>query len=218
MNNFFKSVEGKFISVFVVIVIIMFSYYFYQMSNDTSLNPVNIEVNATDHVRGASSGKVTLVEFGDFQCPACGNYEPMVEKIIESNKKDLKFVFRHFPLIQLHQNALLAAKASESAGFQGKFWEMHDMIYAHQKDWSEEMNAIDVFISYAQNLGLNVEKFKTEINNPTVEQNILAEYKEGAKLGVNSTPSFFLNGKKLENPRSLEDFDVLIKDAIKNTK
>ena len=219
MNNFFKSVEGKFISVVAVVVVCMFGYYFYQMSADESANaPVNIEVNATDHIRGSLNGKVTLVEFGDFQCPACGNYEPLVEKVIDQNKKDLKFVFRHFPLTQVHQNAMLAAKASESASLQGKFWEMHDVIYAHQTDWSEGVDARNVFISYAQNIGLDVEKFKTNLDNPSIEQNILAEEKEGVKLGVNSTPSFFLNGKKLKNPATVEEFDALIKKEIQNTK
>ena len=219
MNNFFKSVEGKFISVVVVLVVFMFVYYFYQISADESANsPVNIEVNATDHIRGALNGKVTLVEFGDFQCPACGKYEPIVEKVVEANKKDLKFVFRHFPLVNNHQNAMIAAKASESASLQGKFWEMHDMIYKNQEEWSGSMGAIDVFSGYAKTLGLDVAKFKTDINNPTIEQNILAEYKEGVKLGVDSTPSFFLNGKKLKNPATVEEFDALIKKEIQNTK
>src|SRR6185503_9033137 len=127
---------------------------------------------------------------------------------------DLKVVFRHFPITQIHQNALLAAKASEAAGIQGKFWEMHDMLYDKQSEWSGGLNAHDFILSYAKTIGLNTTKFDADLNSKAIEEKIIAEYNEGIKLGVEGTPTFFLNGKKLNSPRSLEEFNKMIKDAL----
>lgn len=219
MKKFINTTEGKFTIGLFALIIGLFGYYFISTATDTSNDPVNIEVNADDHVRGSINGKVTLVEFGDFQCPACGAYDPIVRETIEKNKNDVKFVFKNFPLTQIHGNALSAAKAVEAAGLQGKYWEMHDMLYDHQKDWSSVMNAKDVFVGYAKSLGLDANKFAASLENKSIEENILNEYKEGIKLGVQGTPTFFLNGRKLkENPRSVEDFDKLIKEEIAKTK
>lgn len=219
MKKFIKTAEGKFTVGLLALIIGLFGYYFISMATDTSSNPVNIEVNANDHVRGAVNGKVTLVEFGDFQCPACGAYDPIVRQVIEQNKNDVKFVFKHFPLTQIHRNALPASKATEAAGLQGKYWEMHDMLYDHQEEWSSAMNVKEVFANYAKVLSLDVNKFLIDMDNKSIEENILNEYKEGVKLGVQGTPTFFLNGKKLkESPRTVEDFDALVKAEIAKTK
>lgn len=175
-----------------------------------------VEIKQTDHIRGATGAKVTLVEFGDFQCPACAAYEPLVRQVLADNKDSLQVVFRHFPLTQIHQNALLAARASEAAGLQGKFWEMHDMLYDYQKSWSGLLNAREIFVSYAATLGLDVAQFSADMDSSVVEEKILAEYREGTKLGVGGTPTFFINGKMIESPSSLEEFDALIKAAANN--
>lgn len=215
LRHFLKTPQGKLISALATIIIILFAYYFYAMSSMTTVPAPIVEVVQTDHVRGASGAKVTLVEFGDFQCPACAAYEPMVRQVAAENKDTLQVVFRHFPLTQIHRNALLAAKASEAAGVQGKFWEMHDMLYDHQKEWSEALNARELITSYAQTLGLNVKQFSADVDSSAIEEKILAEYKEGGKLGVQGTPTFFVNGKKIENPQSVDAFNALIKDAAK---
>lgn len=216
LQHFLRTGQGQFIASLIVIFVALFAYYFYAQSTGQVNKIEEIVISNTDHVRGAPDGKVTLVEFGDFQCPACGAYEPLVRKVLADNPTILKVVFRHFPLTQVHQNALLAAKASEAAGLQGKFWEMHDMLYANQKDWSLGLNARDFFVNYAKTLGLDEAKFATDLNSPAIEAKILAEYQEGVKLGVNSTPSFFVNGKKLsENPQSPEAFSKLIQEAAK---
>jgi protein-disulfide isomerase len=132
------------------------------------------------------------------------------------NKDILKFSFRHFPLTQIHKNALLAAKASEAAGVQGKFWEMHDMLYDKQDEWGEALNAREFIMMYATALKLDTKKFAADLESKAIEEKILAEFKEGVSLGVQGTPTFYINGKKVENnPRNLADFNALIREAAK---
>ena len=215
LSHFLKKPEGKFIAVVGVIIVLLLAYYaFNAPSGTTPATQQNITITNTDHIRGAKDGKLTLVEFGDFQCPACAVYEPVVRQVMKDNATDLKIVFKQFPLYQIHPNAMLAAKATEAAGLQGKFWEMHDMLYDKQKDWSEGLNAHDFIITYATTIGLDVKKFEADLNDKALEDKILAEEQEGIKLGVPGTPTFFLNGKMLESPRSLEEFDKIIKNAL----
>ncbi len=216
MSHFFlKTTEGKFLGSLGLIIVLLFGYYFYATSGTpATTNTEPVVITQTDHVRGAKDGKVTLVEFGDFQCPACAAFEPIVRQVMADNKDTLKFSFRHFPLTQIHKNALLAAKASEAAGVQGKFWEMHDILYDKQEEWGEALNAREFIMVYANTLKLDAKKFAIDLESKTLEDKILAEFKEGVKLGVQGTPTFFLNGKKVEgNPRTLADFNKLIKDA-----
>lgn len=213
LSHFLKTTEGKFVTFIVVLVVLSFAYYFYAMSGKTSGTTQEITVTEQDHVRGAIDGKVTLVEFGDFQCPACGAYEPIVRQVTADNTGVLKVVFKHFPLTQIHQNALLGARASEAASNQGKFWEMHDMLYDKQKEWADSLTARDLMISYASALGLDTAKFTSDLESQAIQDKVLAEYKEGNSLGVQGTPTFFLNGKMIENPQSLEAFNKVIKDA-----
>lgn len=205
--------EGKFVLGLSIVIVAIFAYYFYTTDSTSSTGSQEITISTTDHVRGKLDGKLTLVEFGDFQCPACGAYEPLVRQVTADNKDTLKVVYRHFPLTQMHQNALIGAKAAEAAGLQGKFWEMHDMLYDKQKDWSEGLNARDIIMGYASTLKLDMKKFEADLNSKAVEEKILGELKEGTRLGVQGTPTFFLNGKKLENPQSLEAFDKIIREA-----
>lgn len=214
ISQFLKTTEGMFVGGLVLIIVLLMSYYFYATSNqDTTTKTTTITVSEKDHVRGAQGAKVTLVEFGDFQCPACGAYEPIVRELQKNNPDTLQIVFRHFPLTQIHPNALLSAKASEAAGAQGKFWEMHDMLYDKQSEWSGALNARDIFMNYATTLGLDLALFTQVLDNKEVEDKILAEYKEGIKLGVQGTPTFFVNGEKITNPQSIDAFDAVIKAA-----
>jgi protein-disulfide isomerase len=217
LSHFFKTAQGKAVAGIGAIIVLLFAYYFYVMSVQApAIGTNDITVTEADHVRGKAGAKVTLVEFGDFQCPACGAYEPIVQKVTADNKDTVQVVFRHFPLTQVHQNALLAAKVSEAASLQGKFWEMHDMLYDKQGEWSNALNARDFFLTYATNLGLDTKKFATDLNSKAIEDKIQAEYKEGVSLGVQGTPTFFVNGKKLDpNPQSIDAFNKIIQDAAK---
>jgi protein-disulfide isomerase len=218
LHHHIKSTEGKFVLSILAIVVLLLAYYFFATAGKTDVPVEDITISSTDHIRGAADGILTLVEFGDFQCPACGAYDPLVRQVVDDNKKVVKFVFKHFPLTQIHQNAMLGAKAAEAAGVQGKFWEMHDMLYDKQTDWSTGINARDFVMTYAKTLGLDTVKFANDLDSKAIEDKILAESKEAVTLGVQGTPTFFLNGKKLENPSSLEAFNKIILDAEAEAK
>lgn len=160
------------------------------------------------------SASVTLVEFSDFQCPACGAYYPVVTQAVKDFKDSLTFVYRNFPLTDLHPNAMLAAQAAEAAGLQGKYWEMHDLLFTKQSDWSANGSVRDIFAGYAATLGLNVDQFKKDIDSDTVKNRIARDMADGQALGITGTPTFYLNGVKLDNPATLADFEALIKAEI----
>jgi protein-disulfide isomerase len=127
--------------------------------------------------------------------------------------EDLNIVYRHFPLIEVHKNALPAAKAAEAAAKQGKFWEMHNLLFEKQEEWGQDSNALDKFISYAEGLGLDVELFKSDFDSKEVQDRIAADMASGDSLRVNATPTFFLNGNKV-SPRSYDEFKNLVEREI----
>jgi len=161
---------------------------------------------------GSPSATVTMVEFGDFQCPACSAYHTVVKELMEKNKETLALVFRNFPLPS-HANAMPSARAVEAAGIQGKFWEMYDLVYERQRDWSSEKDPNTLFESYAKELGLDVERFKKDTAGGLVGKRIENDVMDANALGINATPTFFVNGEKIRNPASVEEFDALIKAA-----
>ena len=163
---------------------------------------------------GSPSAKVTLVEFGDYQCPACGAAHPITKQLLDEYKGDVFFVYRHFPLPS-HKNAVIAAQAAEAAGEQGKFWEMHDMLFENQETWSESNKAQDIFVSYAENLELDVAAFTNALNNKDAVEKINADQDDGIKLGVNSTPTFYINGEKQAGGMSYSTFKEKIDAALK---
>ena len=188
--------------------------YLFRGGSSTEISPLTM-LTDTDWVRGATNAKVTLIEYGDFQCPACATYEGVVQQIQTDFKNDLTFIYRHFPLAQINQNALMASKASEAAGLQQKFWEMHDMIFENQSEWSSSANAKEIFISYAKKIGVDISKFKNDIDNSTIAKKIEDDYRGGIALKVAGTPTFFLNGKKMDNPGSYDAFRVQVEVVLK---
>lgn len=177
---------------------------------------------ATNHTKGENAKNVTLVEYGDFQCPVCRLYEPILQQVVEKYKADIAFQYRHFPLQQIHQNAFAAARAAEAAGHQGKFWEMHDLLYNNQTAWSNSSDPLSIYQEYAKTLSLDAAKFKSELTSDRVNDAINADIREGNKLNITGTPTFYLNGelvdsKKLtgeNNAPSLEKFSEAIDAAI----
>lgn len=155
-------------------------------------------VRSDSHTTGSINAKVTIVEFGDYQCPACGVAHPEVKKILSEYNGKVSFVFRNFPL-PMHINADIAAEAAEAAGAQGKFWEMHDMLYEKQAEWSEKSDARIIFSGYAKSLGLDTKKFEEAITKNAFQSTIQKDIEDGNTLGVNSTPTFYVNGVKAEN-------------------
>lgn len=167
----------------------------------------------SDWIRGNKEAKVVLTEYSDFQCPACASYHGIVEQLHNDFGDRLAIIYRHFPLRQIHANAEIAALSAEAAGKQDKFWEMHDMIFENQKKWEAVKNAEEIFIGYAEELGLNSEQFKNDLESKELEDKVEADYQSGVKAGVNHTPTFFVNGAEIQNPRSYEEFKNIINDA-----
>lgn len=177
-------------------------------SGDTSAQPSN-------HVTGNLDSKVTLQEFGDFQCPACKSYYPLVKEVKETYGDRIKFQFSHFPLIQIHPNAFIGSRAAEAAGKQNKFFEMHDLLYENQEAWTQSSNPQPLLEGYAQQLGLNMDQFKSDMSSSGVADTINADVRAAQAIGGNSTPTFAINGKKLEkNPQSIDEFKKLIDDEL----
>ena len=167
------------------------------------------------HVRGNPNAPVTLEEFGDFQCPSCGSYAPELRKIEAEFGDKLKVIFRELPLLPMHEHALMAAQAAEAAGVQGKFWEMHDLLYENQTKWVEQKDLVPVFVDYAKQLGLNPDQFMKDLNGEIVAQRIFQDGKRAHSFGLKGTPSFFVNGKEAKDEQwKPEGLRQMIKDAI----
>jgi protein-disulfide isomerase len=146
------------------------------------------------HIRGPADARVTLEEFGDFQCPPCGKLAGPLKQLEHDFDPRLRVIFHHFPLVN-HQHARQAAIAAEAAGMQGRFWEMHDLLYREQAAWSIAADAQALFNSYAGVLGLDVERFKKDVESEAVKARVEADQKRGASLGVQNTPTIFLNNR-----------------------
>lgn len=171
-------------------------------------------VRADSNKIEVKDAKVTLVEFGDYQCPACAVAQPAVEQIKTDYKGKITYVFRNFPL-PLHSNAKIGAEAAEAAGEQGKYWEMNNILYSRQSDWSENSNPLDLLVSYAKELNLDTARFKKSIDDYKFDEKIKGDQTDGETLGVNSTPTFFLNGEKIVGGQSYESWKKKIDAALK---
>ncbi len=177
-------------------------------------------ITSEDHVYGPSDAPVTLIEYSDFQCPACEMYFYEIEQLLASSTVPIRFVYRQFPLAQ-HPNAVPAALASEAAGAQGKFWDMYKLIFANHTEWTELPDAVPTFVKYAETIGLDIPKFKADMapstssgqGNSTLIDKITNSSKEGVSIGINATPTFFVNGKPINNPPSYAEFETLIETA-----
>ncbi len=178
----------------------------------TNSAPVDRVTNA-DHLQGNASAKVVLIEYSDFQCPACGAYYPIVKQIEETYGDELAIVYRHFPLTTIHKNADAAARAAEAAGKQGKFFAMHDLLFEKQAEWSNATDAGARFVTYTESLGLDRDRFNADIQSSDVKEKVDADRDSGVAASVQGTPTFFLNGKKINNPRSFEEFRKLIESV-----
>lgn len=199
------------------VVLLVGAVFFLSKNNTTTSSSIQslkvvdqkILVRENSHKTATDSTKVTIVEFGDYQCPACAQVYPITKKVVEDYVGTVNFVFRNFPLSQ-HQNASVAAQAAEAADAQGKFWEMYDKLYEAQNNWADNNNPIDLFVSYANDLGLDVEKFKKDVLANKFSDEINQDLADGALAGVNATPTFYINGIKFEGSQNYNDFKNII--------
>ena len=158
--------------------------------SDALLTP---PVSARDHTVGPEDAPVTLVEYGDYECPYCGMAHPIVKRAQRELASRLRFVFRHFPLAEIHPHARLAAQAAEAAAAQGRFWEMHDTLFEHQ----DALEAEDL-LSYAKLVGVDTAQFARDLEAGTHAKRVRDDFRNGVRSGVNGTPTFFVNGERYE--------------------
>jgi protein-disulfide isomerase len=165
------------------------------------------DVTERDHVQGPPDAPVTLLEYGDYQCPYCGAAHPIVKALQRHLGNNLRFAFRHFPLATIHEYAEAAAEAAEAAGAQGKFWQMHDALFENQHALD-----FDSLVAYAQELGLDAERFAAELENQVYAPRVREDFISGVRSGVNGTPTFFINGRRHEGSF---DFETML-EAIQS--
>ena len=158
-----------------------------------------IQPNNQDHIQGKENSRITLVEYGDFQCPYCKEAYPIVKEIQKIKGDVLRFVFRNFPLSEIHSYALHAAYAAEAAGKQNKFWEMHDILFENQKNLKDS----DLRL-YSEKLSLDIDQFTKDMNSDEVAKKVETDIMGGIKSGVNGTPTFFINGIRFDGPSELD--------------
>src|SRR5882724_12015118 len=158
------------------------------------------------HKKEVKGTKVTLVEFGDFECPACGAAYPIVTQLLNDYKGKITFVFRNYPL-PVHPNAPIAAEAAEA---QGMFFEMYDALYTNQKDWGESTKPMDYFMKYAKNIGLDENKFKNDVESKKFASKIQADVTDGNALNVSATPTFYLNGQQIVGGLPYDQFKAKV--------
>lgn len=169
-----------------------------------------VPVNDKDHIQGSITSPVTLVEYGDYQCLVCKMTVPILKQLHQALKEKMRFVFRHFPLKQSHPYALMAAKSAEAASLQNKFWEMHDLLYSKQFQLNSE-----IWPQLAEELQLNIEKFKEDLESPSIEEKIQEEFMKGVRSGVNGTPCFYINDERYDGDSSYETLKQALIQAAK---
>jgi protein-disulfide isomerase len=173
-------------------------------------------VRSDSHEEG--TGPVQLVEFGDFQCPACGAAFPNVQQVLAHFKGDISFYFRNFPLTQLHPNAMEGANAAESAAAQGKYWQMHDKLYETQTQWADLSDPTSYFVNLAQSLGLNTNQFSSDLESKKYQSVINQDIADGNALGIDATPTFYINGSQYTGSYAYANLSSAIQTALTTKK
>jgi protein-disulfide isomerase len=165
-------------------------------------------VGSDDHVQGPDDAPVTLVEYGDFECPHCGRAHPILKRVQRRLGDRVRFVFRHFPLGEMHPHAVHAAEAAEAAAEQGRFWEMHDAIFEHQSALDDRS-----LVRYAESLGLDGPRVAAALANGEYEERVRADFMSGVRSGVNGTPTFFINGHRFDGAWGEEELVAALDEA-----
>lgn len=210
---------NKFTITIVLLVVGMAALIYFAASNSDSSAMLDatqqeiLQVKDGDWVKGNPDSDVVLVEYADFECPACGAYYPLVEEIADAYGDQIAVVYRDFPL-SFHQNARTAAWAAEAAGEQGMYFEMMDLLFTNQQEWSGKTANVALFYDYAESLGLDMDQFRDDAVSDEIKDRVEEDYQSGLAIGVNSTPTFFLNGQRITGMQSTDDFAELINQAL----
>ncbi|MEO7970857.1 MAG: thioredoxin domain-containing protein [bacterium] len=157
----------------------------------------DVESSDTAKKNVSADAVVTLEEFGDYQCPPCGQLHPTLKKLKQEYGANLNLIFRNLPLTKIHQNALAAAQAAEAARIQNRFWEMHDLLYENQSLWKDDINPRSIFTQFAKDLGLNTWQFTRDMDGEQIQMRIEADADAAAKQGIDGTPTILINGRQL---------------------
>lgn len=214
----------QFWAILAAIAVVFFGVVYFSNNGDSSSNGTgNGKAQPTEHVKGNGSSGVKLVEYADYQCPVCASFFPVTKQVQDKYSEQVYFQFRNLPLPSIHQNAVSAARAAEAASLQGKFWEMHDLIFQNQSLWSNSTSAYDLFLGMAKQLELDEEKFASDYKSAAVNNAINADVAAFDKTGEDkATPTYFLDGKKIDNSElvgedgqpSVEAFSKVLDEAI----
>jgi protein-disulfide isomerase len=211
--------DKRFLGVLVAIVVVLIGVFAITNHKNAS-SPAGPSATLTNHVEGQGKSGVKLIEYGDYECPACYQYYPVVKQIYSKYSTQITFQFRNFPLTSLHKNAFAGARAAEAADLQGKFWQMHDVLYDNQdpngqQGWVASNDPLSYFTQFATSLGLNVTKFKTDYVSSYVNDRINKDESEAFSLNFSGTPSFVLDGQPITNPApTIDAFSKIIDKAI----
>lgn len=211
MNNFF--LKSLILPVVVLVVVggaVAAGVILSKQSEESVVETIEAAINSNDNRLGNAEATVELVEYADFQCPACAQYDPMVKQIMAEHSDWINFAYRHFPLKEIHPNAEQAGHAAEAAGLQGKFWEYKELLYTRQTEWATLPDPTSKFMQYAKELGLNEDQFIRDEGSDSVRNKVESQYQTAVSIGMNSTPSFLINGKKIANPKSYDELVGLL--------
>ena len=184
---------------------------FERMSLDV---PTTIEITEQDQIKGYKSAPMTLVEYSDFECPSCRAQHLTFNQVWKDIRRDVKLVYRHYPIVRVHKNATEAAYYAEAAGKQDKFWEMHDELFAGQNTWNSQSDPTPTFDGYAEKLKLDMDQLRTDIESDAIKKKVKADIASAKSAGVSGTPTLYLDGKLLRNVRNPKN----LIDAIKQAK
>jgi protein-disulfide isomerase len=185
-------------------------------SSETNAAPLTADIKGGGHFRGPENATVTLVEFGDYQCPSCGAYHPFVKEILNRYPQQVRLEFHHFPLISIHPNSMAASKAAEAAGEQGHYWEMHDALFEFQTQWSNQPDPKRVFAAIANRIGINGTILVQTMDSPRLQERILKDVEQGNRANIQAVPTFFINGQQVHIQLSMEDFVRVIEANLHN--
>lgn len=213
-----KSNFGKILVITMIVLVLgffVFKIYKWVVTPVPQATGAAVEAKDDDWVKGNKEARVTLIEYSDFECPACKSFSPLINRLSEEYKDNLKVIYRHYPLPQ-HKNALSAAKASEAAGKQGKFWEMHDLLFDKQEQWSNESDIVARLEMYAQSLGLNKDQWRVDYESKEVADAVSADVTLANSIQISSTPTFILNGEKI-TIRNYEDIKSAVESKLNSS-
>ena len=217
MRNMSKAVKPLSIILLAIVVAAAAAVYLSRQPNpvtETSAAPV-LDNKGGGHFRGPEKAAITLVEFGDYQCPSCGAYHPVVKELMNRYPQQVRLEFHHYPLISIHPNAMAASLAVEAAGEQGKYWEMHDLIFEHQEEWSANPNPESQFLALASRIGLNANAFMQAVRSPQLQDRVLQDVVRAREAKIEAVPTFFIDGERIHVTLSVGAFVEIIEARLR---